>query len=245
MLIALGGKSMIKNVLFDLDGTLINTLTSFNINYFKLLNAKFYEEGYDAENFSNAILEGLNAMINNDGSCSNEEAFWNCFEGKTKIKKNDIIGVFDYFYDVEYDKLSNCVEKVEIANKAISMLKDKGYNLILSTNPLFPRKAIEKRAGFGGINYNDFSYITSYENSCYAKPNVNYYKEIIRNNNLKIEETMMFGNDLIEDLVVEKTGVPCFIITEHMINAENISNCTKKGDYNEFFAFINNLPKIN
>ena len=145
----------------------------------------------------------------------------------------------------EYDNLDDCVEVVKSMNENIKLLKNKGYNLILSTNPLFPQIAIEKRASWGGIDCNNFSYITSYENSSYAKPNINYYKEIINNNNLKIEETMMFGNDLIEDLVIEDINIPCFIITNNMVNLGNIKKCTKKGDYNEFFTFINNLPKIN
>jgi FMN phosphatase YigB (HAD superfamily) len=237
---------MIKNILFDLDGTLINTLqNNFNEKYFKNIYKKFVEAGYDGKILSNAVLEGLGAMISNNGNKTNEAVFWDFFESKTKIKKVEIYELFEDFYDCEYNNLNDCVEKIETTRMAVSILKEKGYNLILATNPLFPKVAIEKRAGWGDINCQDFSYITSYENSRYAKPNINYYKEIIKNNNLKVEETMMFGNDLIEDLAVEEIDVPCFIITDNMINLENLNNCTKKGDYNEFLQFINNLPKIN
>ena len=115
----------------------------------------------------------------------------------------------------------------------------------MATNPLFPKIAIEKRAHWGDIDCSCFSYITSYENSSYCKPNINYYKEIIDKNNLNIQETFMFGNDLIEDLIIENLNIPCYIITNNALHFENINNCTKKGDYNDFFDFINNLPDLN
>ena len=237
---------MIKNILFDLDGTLINTLqNNFNEKYFNSIYKKFNDSGYDGAFLSRAVLEGLGAMISNDGSKSNEEAFWDFFESKTNVKKDDIISLFEDFYKKEYDALYDCVEKIEVTGKAISILKNKGYNLILATNPLFPKIAIEKRASWGNIDCCNFSYVTSYENSSYAKPNLNYYKEIIDNNHLDAKETIMFGNDLIEDLVIEELNVPCYIITNNMINVENINNCTKKGDYNDFLNYINSLPKIN
>lgn len=236
---------MIKNILFDLDGTLINTLKEFDKKFFVLLESCFSKAKYDSKKLSEGVLLGLQAMRKNDGRCSNEDAFWKCFAEKTEIQKEDILEIFDCFYDVQYNELCDCVNKIGNVNSSISALKNKGYNLILSTNPLFPLKAIEKRAAFGGIDYSNFSYITSFENSSYAKPNINYYREILENNNLKIEETMMFGNDLIEDLAIEKIGIPCFIITNYMVNEDNIENCTKKGDYDAFLSFLNNLPKIN
>ena len=117
--------------------------------------------------------------------------------------------------------------------------------MILATNPLFPLIAVTKRAAWGNIDCGKFSYITSYENSSFSKPNINYYKEIIEKNNLNVEETMMFGNDTIDDLAIEQLGIPCYIITNNIVNPQNIGKCTKKGDYNEFYSFISNLPKIN
>lgn len=237
---------MIKNILFDLDGTLINTLQEkFNKKYFESVYKKLLDNRYDASFLSKIIVDGIKTMVFNNGKLTNEEAFWKHFEDNSNMKRDEVKNVFDSFYLNEYDELKVCVETVKKMNENIRLLKNKGYNLILSTNPLFPKIAIEKRASWGGIDCSNFSYITSYENSSYAKPNINYYKEIINKNNLNIEETMMFGNDLIEDLIIEELKIPCFIITNNMVNLDNIQKCTKKGDYNEFFSFINNLPNIN
>ena len=72
----------------------------------------------------------------------------------------------------------------------------------------------------------------------YAKPNINYYKQIVELNNLKAEECIMFGNDLIEDLAIEKLGIDCFIITDNMINGEYLINSKLNGNYEDFYKYI-------
>lgn len=111
------------------------------------------------------------------------------------MKREEVIVLINEFYDNEYNNLKKCVKKIEIARVRLEVLKDKEYNLILATNPEFPKSAIEKRLSWGNIDKTLFSYFTSYENSCYCKPNENYYKEILINNNIKKEKTIMVGND--------------------------------------------------
>ena len=70
----------IKMVLFDLDGTLLPMdQDAFTEGYFRLLAQKMEPHGYDAKQLVNAIWAGTAAMVKNDGSRSNEEAFWEKF----------------------------------------------------------------------------------------------------------------------------------------------------------------------
>lgn len=237
---------MIKNILFDLDGTLINTKQKeFNDKYYQTFYKKFVNVDEEIDTIFAVVLQSLTIMLNNDGKSTNEKVLWEFLEEKLNKYNINVQDIFNDYYHNEYDSLVTCVEKIKGIGEAIYSLKEKGYNLILATNPLFPKIAIEKRANWGDIDCSCFSYITSYENSSYCKPNINYYKEIIDKNNLNIQETFMFGNDLIEDLIIENLNIPCYIITNNALHFENINNCTKKGDYNDFFDFINNLPDLN
>lgn len=71
---------MITTVLFDLDGTLLPMdQDTFTHGYFKLLAAKLAPHGYEPKQLVEAIWTGTEAMVRNDGSRTNEAAFWNKF----------------------------------------------------------------------------------------------------------------------------------------------------------------------
>lgn len=68
---------MITTLLFDLDGTLLPMDTEvFTKHYFSLLVQKLAPYGYEAKPLIGAVLAGIEAMAVNDGSVTNEEAFW-------------------------------------------------------------------------------------------------------------------------------------------------------------------------
>lgn len=232
---------MIKNILFDLDGTLINIdQEGFNKEYVYQVSNYFVKYGYDRATSIKCLWDGLIAAIKNDGSKTNEEVFSNYLGSTLGIDRNALEKIFSDFTKNEYDTLSKYIKKVDYACEAIKLLKDKKYNMILATNSLFPYETIKKRAKWGNIDIDDFSFVTTIENMNYSKPNVNYYKQILEVNNLKAEECMMFGNDLVEDLVIEKLGINCFIITDNMVNSEYLVNSKLNGSYKEFYKYIEN-----
>ena len=67
----------ITTVLFDLDGTLLPMDNdAFTKGYFKLLAGRMAPHGYEPRQLVDAIWAGTAAMVKNDGSRSNEQAFW-------------------------------------------------------------------------------------------------------------------------------------------------------------------------
>ena len=94
---------MIKNVIFDLDGTLIKTnQDKFNENFFNLLKETFEKEGYDGSAIAMISLQSVGAMINNDGKKTNEEVFWDNFIEIHGEKANSDKWVLDEFYRNEF-----------------------------------------------------------------------------------------------------------------------------------------------
>ncbi len=70
----------LKMVLFDLDGTLLPmVMDEFTGGYFKMLAKKLNPYGYEHQSLVKAIWHGTAAMVRNDGSCRNEDAFWKDF----------------------------------------------------------------------------------------------------------------------------------------------------------------------
>ena len=90
---------MIKNILFDLDGTLLPMdMDRFTTAYFKQLVKKVAPLGYDGEQLIAGIWAGTAAMVKNDGSCTNEEAFWKKFTALFGEKAERDRCVFEEFY---------------------------------------------------------------------------------------------------------------------------------------------------
>ncbi len=213
---------MKKTVLFDLDGTLLPMdLQVFINSYILAIGKKFSKTKFDPSLVGKSLWAGIKTMFNNDGSTTNENNFWNTFYAVSNIKKEDVINVFDDFYNNEFNELKSCCGYNGNAVKVVETLKENGYNLILATNPAFPPIATKTRLKWAGINPDYFDYITTYDNSSFCKPNLNYYKEILSKNNLLAQDCIMVGNDVDEDMVASKLNMEVFLLTECLINKNN------------------------
>ena len=211
----------INTILFDLDGTLLPMDQEKFVNgYFKMLAAKLAPYGYEPQQLINAILAGIEAMIKNDGSQLNEDAFWKRF---VEIYGDKVLAdkpVFEDFYKNEFqDARSFCGFNPKAA-ETVRSLKDKGYRVVLATNPLFPSIATESRIRWAGLEPSEFDLYTTYENTSYCKPNLDYYRDILKRINCRPEECIMVGNDVGEDMVVEALGMQAFLLTDCLINTQ-------------------------
>lgn len=211
----------INTILFDLDGTLLPMDQEKFVNgYFKMLAAKLAPYGYEPQQLINAILAGIEAMIKNDGSQLNEDAFWKRF---VEIYGDKVLAdkpVFEDFYKNEFqDARSFCGFNPKAA-ETVRLLKDKGYRVVLATNPLFPSIATESRIRWAGLEPSEFDLYTTYENTSYCKPNLDYYRDILKRIDCRPEECLMVGNDVGEDMVVEALGLQVFLLTDCLINTQ-------------------------
>ena len=142
----------IKMVLFDLDGTLLPMDNDeFTKGYFKLLAVKLAPYGYESKQFVDAIWAGTAAMVKNDGSRSNEEAFWQEFAEiygeKVYVDKH----IFDEFYEQEFQNAKALCGFNPKAAETVKRMKDLGLRTALATNPIFPAVATESRIRWAGL----------------------------------------------------------------------------------------------
>ena len=141
-----------------------------------------------------------------------------------------------------FDDLKSVCGFDKRGGELIKLLKSKGFILVLATNPVFPMTAQKKRMLWAGINPDDFTWITSYENSHYCKPNPQYYKEIAEKIGVKPGDCLMVGNDTIEDAAAMLTGADFFLLTDCLLNKESkdISKYSR-GSFTQLLNYIENL----
>ena len=235
----------ITTVMFDLDGTLLPMdLDEYLDRYFQLLIRKLLPYGYDPKKLTASIQCAVEAMVQNDGSKTNEEAFW---ESHRRIMgEEDAVSsrpLLEDFYRNEFQQVKAVCGFLPEAKAAIHSCRERGLRVILATSPLYPRIATESRIRWAGLDPQDFDFITTYEDSHYCKPNPNYYREILFKRKLKAEECVMVGNDVREDMVAREIGMDVFLLTANLINKDQRDIFDyPRGDLADLMAYIQKIP---
>ena len=143
----------IKTILFDLDGTLLPMDQDLFVkSYLGNFARKLAPLGYEPESFYKAMWTGVGAMVKNDGSVRNDEAFWNVFCSLLGEHVRNDEPVFDDFYHNEFQKAKDVCGFNPDAAKTVYKLKEAGYRVVLATNPLFPPIATESRIRWAASN---------------------------------------------------------------------------------------------
>ncbi len=236
----------ITTILFDLDGTLLPMDQDVFANaYVKGLAMTAASAGYEPKAFSKAVIAGTYAMVQNDGSKTNEEAFWDTIVDIYGNKARQDAHIFDKYYRTDFQNIQSVCGYAPKAKELIKRIKAKGYRVVLATNPLFPTSATESRIHWAGLDPSDFDACTTFEHTHYCKPNLNYYQELLDQLHLTPEECLMIGNDVDEDMVSNQLGIKVFLLTDCLINKNNADiSVYPHGSYDELEAFIDELSNI-
>lgn len=236
---------MLDTILFDLDGTLLPLdMNRFIKHYFKEVG-DYFQDMIEAEKLISHVWTGTEAMIGNKGVKTNKQVFMDTFENLIDGDLALYQERFDKFYDEGFLKLRYCTKVSPWMKQAVRILKNKGYTLAVATNPMFPKKAIFHRIKWAELNPEDFSYISSYEQNYFCKPNLEFYKEVLESLDKKPHQCMMVGNDVNDDMVASKLGIKTYLITNHLFNRFNLPVVSDhKGTYEEFYQFVEELPEI-
>ncbi len=233
----------LTTVLFDLDGTLLPMDENLFVKvYFKNLAARLGNHGYNGEKLIAAIWNGTAVMMKNDGSKTNEAAFWDSFcevFGEDARKDEPI---FEDFYKNEFSCVRDVCECDPLADKTVKEIHSLGLRTALATNPLFPQIATHSRIAWAGCAREDFELITTYENSSFCKPSAGYYEHILRELGVSAEECLMVGNNVDEDiLAAERLGMRVFLMPRCIINqSETDYSRFPQGGFPELMEYIKN-----
>lgn len=215
---------MKKHLLIDLDGTLLeNDMDVFGPAYYHLLSTHLSPR-IAPDKMIQYLLAGTKAMILNlDAGRTLEEVFDEVFYPGIGIEKREIIDDIVAFYAQKFPQLKEFTRLIPEAVQLVTTALNQGYQVSIATNPLFPRTAILQRLSWAGLSPEDhaFSLIPSYETFHHAKPNPEYYLEVMAQLQASAEDCVMVGNDFEADIIPStRVGISAF----HIINEANSIN---------------------
>lgn len=234
---------MYKAILFDMDGTLLHMDQDKMLSFYtKQLMSALAPLGADPELMMRAFYSGVKAMIINDGSRTNAEAYWDAFG---RVLGEDVAPfkqAADAFYYDGYEKVRDYVWVNQFARQAIDEAKQKGIRVVLATSPVFPRVAQVKRLGWAGFSENEFEIITDYESESFCKPNPQYFLSVCERLGVKPEECLMVGNDSSDDMRgASAAGLDCFLVTDCLIETDKYIWDGERGTFEELLEKIKRL----
>ena len=234
---------MITTILFDLDGTLLPIDTEeFTEKYFMEISIRL-RDYFTPEEVVKNIWDSTKYMISNiDPDKTNEEAFFEDFYERINHRAEIINPILNDFYEKDFNNIREISTKSKYMVDAVAMLKEKGYDLVVATNPLFPEKAILHRIEWAGLNKDDFIFISSLEKMHYCKPRLEFYEEVLEIIQRCPQHCMMVGNDIEEDMIAKNLGMKTYLIEDHIIGTITEGLIIDyKGNYEDFYEFVKAL----
>jgi len=213
-------------------------LETFTHTYFSLLAKKAAPYGLQPSALTAAVWKGTAAMVKNDGSVPNCQRFWKVFAEILGPGAAELRPEFDDFYANEFDAARDSTGENPLAGPTVRGLRENGYDVILATNPVFPEVGVGMRLKWLGLSLEDFSLVTTYENSSFCKPNPAYYREILQKAGKRPEECLMVGNDVKEDLAAAQAGIRVFLVTDCLINPDGLDlGGVQTGSFRDFAEY--------
>ena len=231
--------------LFDLDGTLLPMdYDMFMKLYFHNIG-DYFKERLDPKLLAKYIMAATEVVITNKTGVSNEEKFMNHFENLVDGDIEWFKAEFIKFYKSQFKNVQASTYKSVEMRQAVDTLKEKGYKVVIATNPLFPMVANEERIKWAGFTRDEFDYVSCFEDSSYTKPHLEYYQGVLDKINKKPEQCYMIGNDIFDDLTAGHLGIETYLTTDHLVNKRELENTADHtGTYKDFLEFVQNLPNI-
>jgi FMN phosphatase YigB (HAD superfamily) len=237
---------MTLTLLLDLDGTLLeNDMDRFVEGYLKAFG-KHVQPILDPQIFVTKLLYATKQMVSNRRPDRTlEEVFDEVFYPAINQKKEDLRSVIDTFYGDVFPTLKSLTKAKPQAVKLVKAAFERGYQVCIATNPLFPLTAILQRLDWAGLPAQEYPYalVPSYETFHFAKPNPAYYSELLGVIGQPDGLVVMVGNDPVSDIAAARqAGLATFWLDDGILTAPQGAETTLA--YNSLDEFLPWLDSI-
>ena len=208
---------MTLTLLIDLDDTLLgNGMDTFIPAYLGALGRQLAP--YTNPNRLAPIMMSAteNMFRNNRPDRTLKEAFDPDFYPALGITEEQVREPIDHFYSEIFPTLSDVTQPRPAAVQLIETATQRGWQIAIATNPLFPLSAIVHRLAWAGIPTEKypFAIVPSYETFHFAKPNPAYFAELLGRFGWPNGPIVMVGNDPDHDIhAAQLMGFPTFWIS--------------------------------
>ncbi len=234
---------MYEAILFDVDGTLLSISGREMMKEYLGRLAKYFDPLTDGQGL--AIVQTVQlasaAMEKNPGGKSNEQLFWEIFEQHSDFKRAELEPQLEIFYAEEFPKVGHLAGDNGVMPEVVKVLAQKGYPLVVATNPVFPLTANKARLAWAKVDTAPWQEITSFEHYSHCKPDPRFFTEICQRVGASPEKCLMIGNGLIDDVAAVQAGLEVYLVTDEVKDGKPEDYNGPKGTREALLAFVQAL----
>lgn len=209
---------MVRAVLFDLDGTLLELdLERFLARYFGALRtvAVGHAGAERADLVMGAIQDAVRAMCEPHPDLTNQAVFDAEFGRLSGTAFSDVWPVYERFYAEVFPTLADGAGPALGARNAVEAALTLGLSVAVATNPIFPKMAVEHRIAWAGLGDIAFPVVTTYENMRACKPQPAYFRQVAALLGVDPRDCIMVGDDRFLDMAAADVGMRTFYVGSH------------------------------
>ena len=209
---------MSLTLLLDLDDTLlVNPMDRFLPSYLDRLSNHLSTYSEPARIISNLLAATRTMSANTLPNRTLKAVFNQSFYPAMGWEEEAIRPAIKQFYQQEFPKLGRITHPNPGTENLITTARQRGYRVAITTNPLFPRTAINQRLGWAGLaeHVYPFDLVTSFETFHFAKPNPAFYAECLARLGWPEGPVMMVGDDPINDIqAAGRAGIATYFVNQ-------------------------------
>ena len=211
---------VIRGVMFDLDGTLLEiALEAFIRRYStELASALSRVPGrtIDSERALGAVQDAMRCMMEPHNG-TNQQAFSERFRVLTgeDLESAGFRTALDGFCADVVPALRNGAGPKAGGRQVVETAIGLGLKVVIATNPIFPLAVIEERTRWADVVDLGVAAITSWENTSATKPYPAYFFEACALAGLRPSECLMVGDDRSLDLPAADMGMRTYYVGSH------------------------------
>lgn len=234
-------------LLLDLDDTLLgNSMGIFIPAYLKELG-EHLTQIVNPDKLIPTLLSSTQIMIqNNLPDRTLKEVFDQAFYPSLDVDVDEIQTYIASFYVERFPHLKSLTQFIPHAVEMVEEAFDRGYSVVIATNPLFPLTAINQRLEWAGLSPEkyDFSLIPSYESFHFTKPNPAFFAETLSRLGWPREPVVMVGDDYQHDIkAAQQMGLSTFWITDNEQSLQQSSGSSNgSGSIADLLPWLDSLP---
>ncbi len=230
----------IQAVFFDLDGTLVEVdMHRFVPSYLLRLTQQMSDQ-VDPARATRALHRAVAAMFaNTDADKTLESILLEVLQSELAMSPGAYEASLERFCRNDLDSLRHLVSGHPLSPRLVEASLERGWQVVLATNPIFPRAVIDARIAWGALDGGAFHYVTTYETAHFCKPNPGFFEELLDRLQLPASACLMIGNDTLHDLAACQVGMQTCLLTPWRIHRPDAHfTADWQGSHEELLAMI-------